>query len=114
MAFLENLPLSKDVCQFSELHNHHAGLSHPASITIAHSPVPVLSQSKPCCFNDLLYPSSFHAERMRMENYKGAVDVKLLSRHERMALHDFDCAQIKSTMATLSNFTRVRMTAAVQ
>ncbi|KAJ5471866.1 hypothetical protein N7539_008809 [Penicillium diatomitis] len=131
MNFLENLSLSKDVCQFSELYNHHAGLSHPASITIAHSPVPVFSQSKPCCFNDLHYPSSFMPREYEWEitkekwtkqsvvylarcnkgdksnsdnrrefqrqhlifiTWDERLSFKLLSRHERMALHDFDCA----------------------
>ncbi|KAF7718850.1 Uncharacterized protein PECH_007162 [Penicillium ucsense] len=82
IGFLENVTLSKEVCQFPELYSIHAGLRHPASMTITHSLVPVFSQSKPSYFNDLLYPSPFYAERMRM--------------------------------AALSNFTRIRMTAAVQ
>lgn len=75
IGFLENVTLSKDVCQSFELHNLHTELHHPASVTIAHSLVPAFSQSNPSCFNDLLYPSPFYFERRRIGDYKGELDV---------------------------------------
>ncbi|KAJ5303871.1 Thiamine transporter thi9 [Penicillium atrosanguineum] len=75
MGFLSNVTLSKDVCEFPELHNIHAGLRHPESMTITHALVPVFSQAKASCFNDLLYPSPFYAEKLRTGEYKEKKDL---------------------------------------
>ncbi|KAJ5701422.1 hypothetical protein N7488_008970 [Penicillium malachiteum] len=74
MGFLSNVTLSKDVCQFPELYSMHAGLRHPESMTITHALVPVFSQAKASCFNDLLYPSPFYAEKLRTGEYKESQD----------------------------------------
>ena len=157
MGFLSNLTLSKDVCEFPELHNIHAGLRHPSSMMITQALVPVFSQAKASCFNDLLYPSPFYAEKLRTAEYKEQQDMdwekkenivywtgsntggqstsenwRFLQR-QRLALmamneslpikllrsQQFDktsseWVSIDSTMADISNFTRVRISAAVQ
>lgn len=158
MGFLSNLTLSKDVCQFPELHNIHAGLRHPSSMTITHSLIPVFSQAKASCFNDLLYPSPFYAEKLRTGEYKEQDDVdwelkenivywtgsntgghstsenwRSLQR-QRLALMTLNESQpinllrlthqpgegssewvpIESTIAAISNYTHVRISAAIQ
>ncbi|KAJ5760254.1 hypothetical protein N7520_007410 [Penicillium odoratum] len=158
MGFLSNLTLSKDVCQFPELHDMHAGLRHPASMTITHSLVPVFSQAKATCFNDLLYPSPFYAEKLRSGEYKEKYDVSwdekenivywtgsntggwsttenwrslqrqrlvlmamdeshpisLLNRTQRPDGKNSEWVSINSTIAAISNSTRVRISAAIQ
>lgn len=158
MGFLSNLTLSKDVCQFPELHNIHAGLRHPASMRITHALVPIFSQAKASCFNDLLYPSPFYAEKLRSGEYEEKHDVdweekdnvvywtgsntggystsenwRSLQR-QRLALMTMDESRpisllnwtqqpgnrssewvsINSTIAAISNSTRVRISAAIQ
>jgi hypothetical protein len=75
MGFLSNLTLSKDVCQFPELRNIHAGLRHPHSMSMTHALVPIFSQAKASCFNDLLYPSPFYAAKMRSGEYHEGEDI---------------------------------------
>ncbi|CAL5873467.1 uncharacterized protein PFLUO_LOCUS7746 [Penicillium psychrofluorescens] len=75
MGFLSNLTLSKDVCQFPELHNIHAGLRHPSSMSMTHALVPIFSQAKASCFNDLLYPSPFYAAKLQTGEYHEKEDM---------------------------------------
>ncbi|KAJ5721341.1 uncharacterized protein N7483_009275 [Penicillium malachiteum] len=158
MGFLSNVTLSKDVCQFPELHNIHAGLRHPDSMTLTHALVPVFSQAKATCFNDLLYPSPFYVEKMRMEEYKEKEDteweekknivywtgsntggrsthenwrslqrqrlalmtldknrpINLLNRVQKFGGLSSEWVSINSTIASISNNTRVRISAAIQ
>ncbi|KAJ5281584.1 hypothetical protein N7478_006956 [Penicillium angulare] len=158
MGFLSNVTLGKDVCQFPELHKIHAGLRHPESMTITHSLVPIFSQAKASCFNDMLYPSPFYAEKLRTGEYKEREDmdweekdnivywtgsntgghstsenwrslqrqrlalmmmdesypIDLLLRPQQPAKRKPDWVPVTSTIAAISNSTRVRISAAIQ
>lgn len=74
-GFLSNVTLSKDICLFPEHRNLHAALLAPASLAITHSLVPVFSQAKLSCFQDLLYPSPWYAAKLDMLEYDEADDM---------------------------------------
>lgn len=158
MGFISNITLSKDVCQFPELHKIHAGLRHPSTMTITHSLVPVFSQAKPSCFNDLLYSSPFYAEKLRLGEYKEDQDVdweqkenivywtgsntggrstadnwrdfqrqrlalmtmneslpvNLLRQERRLTAKNSEWVEFESSIAAITNFTRVRISAVIQ
>ncbi|KAJ5560797.1 hypothetical protein N7535_008994 [Penicillium sp. DV-2018c] len=158
MGFLANLTLSKDVCGFPGLRNIHAGLGHPESMMITHALVPVFSQAKASCFNDLLYPSPFYATKLNSGEYEEESDMNWeekdnivywtgsstgghstsenwrSSQRQRLALMAMDESRpinllnrtqqpdkqspewvsINSTIAAISNSTRVRISAAIQ
>ena len=69
-GFLLNVTMSKDVCQFPELRDLHAMLLSPESLSMTHSLVPVFSQAKISCFQDLLYPSPWYAAKYDMLEYQ--------------------------------------------
>ncbi|EPS26328.1 putative UDP-Xyl: (mannosyl) glucuronoxylomannan/galactoxylomannan beta-1,2-xylosyltransferase [Penicillium oxalicum 114-2] len=117
MGFISNITLSKDVCQFPELHKIHAGLRHPSTMTITHSLVPVFPQTKPSCFNDLLYPSPFFAEKLRLGEYKEDQDVDWEQKENierRLTAENSVWVEFESSIAAITNFTRVRISAVIQ
>ncbi|KAJ5610820.1 hypothetical protein N7510_007539 [Penicillium lagena] len=138
IGFLSNLTLSKDVCQFPELHNIHAGLRHPSSMSMTHALVPIFSQAKASCFNDLLYPSPFYAAKLSSGEYHEGEDIDWdqkenvvywtgsntggsprtrtgdLSNGNRQDGRNSVWVPINSTIAAISNSTQVRISAAIQ
>ncbi|KAL2014888.1 hypothetical protein VTN00DRAFT_2413 [Thermoascus crustaceus] len=75
IKFLSNVTMSKDVCLFPELRYLHGSLLSPESLSLTHSIVPVFSQAKLSCFQDILYPSPWYAAKLRMQEYHESEDM---------------------------------------
>ncbi|KAI9929613.1 hypothetical protein MW887_001087 [Aspergillus wentii] len=75
LGFISNASLSKDVCQFTDLHGLHAALLSPASLSVTHRMFPVFSQATTSVFQDLLYPSPWYAAKIDMGEYQESDDV---------------------------------------
>lgn len=70
IPFVQSAVAAKDVCQHPEFANQHGLFSSPTSAMLTNAPVPILSQSAPSSFGDIVYPSPWYAAKLRDGSYK--------------------------------------------
>lgn len=70
LGFLSDVSLSKDICQFPNLRHLHGLLQSPESLNLTQTLVPIFSQGRLSCFQDLLIPSPFYTSRLDRHEYQ--------------------------------------------
>jgi hypothetical protein len=75
LGLLSNVSMSKDVCLNPELRKLHGMFMEPQTLIMTHTLVPIFSQAKPSCFQDLLYPSPFYWAKLDEHEYAEEQDL---------------------------------------
>ncbi|KAF3915709.1 hypothetical protein ABW21_db0204244 [Orbilia brochopaga] len=60
IGFITNRTASTDVCLQPSLRYHHGFFQRPNAYHVTHNLVPIFSQSKVSCYNDIIYPSPWY------------------------------------------------------
>jgi hypothetical protein len=68
LEFVTNLRYSRDICTHCDLHQGEGFLLSPYTFSMTQDPVPILSQSAPSLFSDIIFPSPFYADRAATES----------------------------------------------
>jgi hypothetical protein len=67
LEFVTDLRYSRDVCTHCDLHQGSGFLLSPYTFSMTQDPIPILSQSAPSLFGDIMFPSPFYADRFATE-----------------------------------------------
>jgi len=57
LPFLQDVPAARDLCLHPQYANQYGFFNSPTTFKLTRSPVPILSQTTPSTFNDILIPS---------------------------------------------------------
>ncbi|KNG52081.1 glycosyltransferase family 90 protein [Stemphylium lycopersici] len=74
LLFVQDWKRAKDVCSHPEFGLMHGFFSSPMTCMLTDAPIPVLSQSAPTSFGDIMYPSPWYPEKMDQGDYKNEED----------------------------------------
>ncbi|ORY09989.1 hypothetical protein BCR34DRAFT_567608 [Clohesyomyces aquaticus] len=74
IPFVQNLSDAKDVCLHPEFEHMYGFFATPETCILTDAPVPILSQSAPSSFGDIMYPSPWYAAKYGQQAYKGEED----------------------------------------